>query len=173
MTTEPMRQGSVSPEISGALLDQTFRLWVEPAISEQGMNLTRQDVSKALVVFAPSTNPRVYVNDDAQLIAQVRASRDIKAGQEVTLECRGTPAGVFSGAKTLASPSNQAGTPLRQAENAGSIPVARSKDFGAEPNDDKGFRLTSRVHRVPTMSRVTRPLALTKRPKYLQTGCRH
>lgn len=52
MTTEPMRQGSVSPEISGALLDQTFRLWVEPAISEQGMNLTRQDVSKALVVLA-------------------------------------------------------------------------------------------------------------------------
>ena len=60
-----------------------------------------------------------------------------------------------------------------QAENAGSIPVARSKDFGAEPNDYKGFRLTSRVHRVPTMSRVTRPLAPTKRPKYLQTGCRH
>ena len=30
-----------------------------------------------------------------------------------------------------------------QAENAGSIPVARSKDFQPEPNDCNGFPLTS------------------------------
>ncbi|HEY8082692.1 MAG TPA: HEPN domain-containing protein [Solirubrobacterales bacterium] len=75
-----------TPEFSASLLDQVFRLWIEPAIAENGAELVRSDVVKALVVMAPLDAPTVYLNDDAGLIAHARAARSIDAGQEVTLD---------------------------------------------------------------------------------------
>jgi|GEM_PF-5381835 len=48
-------------------------------------------------------------------------------------------------------------TSASQAENAGSIPVARSKDSHRKPNDFKAFPLTSSDHRCPSLPRVTCP----------------
>jgi HEPN domain-containing protein len=75
-----------TPEFSASLLDQVFRLWVEPSIAERGVELTRSEVVKALVVMAPTEAPAVYLNDEAGLIAHVRAARAVAAGQEVTLD---------------------------------------------------------------------------------------
>ena len=83
---EPARQGPDSSEFSATLLDQVFSLWVEPAVSERGLGLTRSDVVKALVAMAPSEVPKVYINDEVQLVAQVRATRSIQQGESVTLE---------------------------------------------------------------------------------------
>jgi hypothetical protein len=44
--------------------------------------------------------------------------------------------------------------PASQAENAGSIPVARSKEFGLKPNDCKDSFLTSSDHDVPPLTFV-------------------
>jgi HEPN domain-containing protein len=80
--------GRLPPEGAAALLDQAFRLWIEPAIAERGLTITRADVVKALVAMPPSQPPLVLINDDIRddvaLIARVRAARPIEAGQTVT-----------------------------------------------------------------------------------------
>ena len=83
---ETPAHGSLPPEGTAALLDQMFRLWIEPAIKDRGLAITRDDVTKALVVMPPSDPPRVLINDEVQLIAHVRAARPIAQGQVVTLE---------------------------------------------------------------------------------------
>ncbi|MHB1525541.1 MAG: HEPN domain-containing protein [Candidatus Dormibacteria bacterium] len=62
-----------------------FRIWVEPAVAERGLGLSRSEIVQALVVLAPSDTPRVSINDEVELIASVRAARPIEAGQVVTL----------------------------------------------------------------------------------------
>jgi len=83
---ESVQPNPDSSDFSAALLDQMFRLWVEPALAERGLGLTRSDVVKALVVMAPADVPRVYINDEVQLIARVRATRSVQEGEAVTLE---------------------------------------------------------------------------------------
>lgn len=48
---EPKRNGGLDPEGIATLLDQMFRLWIEPAIEERSLGLSRADVTKALVVL--------------------------------------------------------------------------------------------------------------------------
>jgi hypothetical protein len=76
---------SLPPEIGVTLLDDAFRLWIEPAIVERGLGLSRAEVSKALVVMSPSEMPKVLINDEVRLIASFRAAGPIEKGQEVTL----------------------------------------------------------------------------------------
>jgi HEPN domain-containing protein len=86
VTVESTGQSPFPSDFSANLLDQVFRLWVEPAVAERGLGFTRSDVMKALVVMPPSDVPKVYINDEVQLIAQVRAARSIQIGEAVTLE---------------------------------------------------------------------------------------
>jgi HEPN domain-containing protein len=83
---DPSGQSPLPSDFSATLLDQVFRLWVEPEAVERGLGLTRADVLKALVVMAPSDVPKVYINDEVELIAQARAARSIEAGETVTLD---------------------------------------------------------------------------------------
>src|ERR1700692_2409985 len=82
----PQATSVLPPEGSEALLDQMFRLWIEPAIAERGLILTRGDVTTAVVVMPPSDPPRVLINEEAQVIAQIQGTRSVAAGEAVTLE---------------------------------------------------------------------------------------
>lgn len=74
------------PDVGEALVDQVFRLWVNPAIVERGLDLTRADVVKALVVFPPHDRPAVLINDDVSLRAHLRVARAVGAGEPVTVD---------------------------------------------------------------------------------------
>jgi HEPN domain-containing protein len=76
--------GALSPDGTARLLDQMFRLWIEPAIDERCLGLSRSDVTKALVVLPPSAPPQVLVNDAVQFVARVRATRRIEQGEAMT-----------------------------------------------------------------------------------------
>lgn len=82
----PQRTSVLPPEGSEVLLDQMFRLWIEPAIAERGLSLTRADVTTAVVVMPPSEPPRVLINEEAQVIAQLQVTRSVEAGEAVTLD---------------------------------------------------------------------------------------
>lgn len=118
-----------------SLLDQAFRLWVEPAVAERGLGLSRAEIVKALVVMAPSDVPKVLINDEAELIAQFRAARTIEAGEVVT----------------LADISNVEGVvPANIDENAGWIALAKIGDqiiigFDFRRNRRKAALLVSRA----------------------------
>lgn len=77
---------AVPPDAGEVLVDQVFRLWVNPAIAERGLDLTRADVVKALVVFPPHDRPAVLINDDVLLHAQVRVGRPVEAGEPITVD---------------------------------------------------------------------------------------
>lgn len=76
---------AIPPDAGEALVDQVFRLWVNPAIVERGLDLTRADVVKALVIFPPHDRPAVLLNDDVVIRAQVQLNRAVEAGEPVTL----------------------------------------------------------------------------------------
>ena len=75
----------IPPDVGEALVDQVFRLWVNPAIVERSLDLTRADVVKALVIFPQHDRPAVLINDDVILRAQVQLNRAVEAGEPVTL----------------------------------------------------------------------------------------
>lgn len=72
---------AISADAGEALVDQVFRLWVNPAIAERGLALTRADVVKALVAFPPHERPVVLINDDVRLQAQVRPGDPLEAAR--------------------------------------------------------------------------------------------
>ena len=75
----------IPPDVGEELVDQVFRLWVTPAVVERGLQLTRADVAKALVIFPPHERPAVLINDDVLLHAHVRLGRPVEAGDPVTV----------------------------------------------------------------------------------------
>lgn len=77
-----MTQGEFDREFHDKVLEQMFELWVEPAISERGLDLVRAD--KAAVIMPPGTAVTVLLNDEAPLVARARAKRPIAAGEQVT-----------------------------------------------------------------------------------------
>lgn len=81
----PRAGGGLDPEGAATLVDQMFRLWIEPAIAERSLGLSRADVTKALVVLPPSEPPQVLLNDAVQFVARLRATRTIGPGEVVTL----------------------------------------------------------------------------------------
>lgn len=72
------------PEFSAALQEQIFDLWVEPELQRRGLDMDRDGVSKALVIMAPARPVETLINDEAELVAHVRATRPIEAGEAVT-----------------------------------------------------------------------------------------
>ena len=80
LASETSKSGDTEPKFGAALLDQVFRLWVEPAIVERRLGLTRAEVVQALVVMPPSDAPQVFINEEAELIAHVRSAGPIDAG---------------------------------------------------------------------------------------------
>jgi len=66
------------------VLDQMYRLWIEPAIQTRGLNLTRDRVMKAVVVMPPNGPIEVLLNDDVQLLAEAVAQRPIERGEGLT-----------------------------------------------------------------------------------------
>jgi uncharacterized protein (UPF0332 family) len=83
--SEHSGSGSLPPEFGVTLLDEAFRIWIEPEIAKRGLKTTRTEVSKALVVMSPAESPKVLINDEVQLIATFRAAGPIEKGQVVTL----------------------------------------------------------------------------------------
>lgn len=74
------------PDFATNLLEQIFSLWVEPELERRGLPVDRSTVHKALVTFSPDQAqvPVIAINDEAELVGSIRATRDIKAGEPVT-----------------------------------------------------------------------------------------
>ena len=71
------------------VLDQSFRLWIEPAIATRGLDLTRDQVRAAAVIMPPDGPIKVLLNDDllsddVHLVASAVAQRPLEAGESVT-----------------------------------------------------------------------------------------
>lgn len=67
------------------LLEQMFELWIEPELARRGLDLNRGDIRKVVVELDPNAiGPIVKINEEAAVVAQVRATRAIAEGEEVT-----------------------------------------------------------------------------------------
>jgi hypothetical protein len=78
---EPTEQQS----FGSTLLEQMFELWIEPELARRGLNLGRDEIRKVVVELDPTASgPIVTINDDAAVVARVRATRAIAAGEDVT-----------------------------------------------------------------------------------------
>jgi hypothetical protein len=75
---EPKRNEGLDPEGIATRLDQMFRLWIQPAIEEQSLGLSRP--YQGLVVLPPSAPPPFSSNDAVQFVARVRATRASEPG---------------------------------------------------------------------------------------------
>ena len=60
---------------------QLFELWIEPELARRG-GLDRDEVRRAAVLMTDP--PTVLLNDEVQVVASVRATRSIQAGEAVT-----------------------------------------------------------------------------------------
>lgn len=76
---------SLPPEGAARLLDHVFQIWIDRTIAERHPGFQRGDVTKALVVLSPAKLPLVRINDEVELVASVRATRSLEAGEPVTL----------------------------------------------------------------------------------------
>ena len=79
MTTPGLDQHAIGER----LLAQILELWVRPALAARG-EPTDRAVSKALVMFQPSGAPVVQIDDEARLIASMRAARPIAVGEALS-----------------------------------------------------------------------------------------
>jgi hypothetical protein len=75
---------SLPHEWTASLLDQLFRIWVEPAIDERRAGVTRAEVTKALVVLSSTGSPRVQINEEVDLVAHIDVARPFEEGEPVT-----------------------------------------------------------------------------------------
>jgi hypothetical protein len=55
-------------------------------MAARGLALGRADVARALVIFPPREAPRVYINDEAELVGRFRVSRQLDEGDLVMAE---------------------------------------------------------------------------------------
>jgi len=81
---QPSADGADS-EFAANIVNQIFDLWVGPELAKRGLTLTRADISKVLVEMDPDKPLRVLINDEAELVADFVAKRDIAEGEEVTV----------------------------------------------------------------------------------------
>jgi len=72
------------PEATEPLIEQIFELWVEPELNRRGMSIDPVDIRKVVVEFIPGRSVHVLVNDEADIVAEVRATRPIAAGEAIT-----------------------------------------------------------------------------------------
>ncbi|AYF32285.1 hypothetical protein CSH63_33565 [Micromonospora tulbaghiae] len=78
---------STSPpndEFARNVVNSIFDVFVDPELSRRGLTLERDEITKVVVEIDPSRkHPRVWINDQAQVSVQVRASK-VEEGQPVT-----------------------------------------------------------------------------------------
>jgi hypothetical protein len=80
-----MISGQLPDDFSTKLVIWIFDLFVEPEITRRGLALDRDEVRKVVVELNPDRpHPLVRLNDQAEIVAQVRATRDIAEGEDVT-----------------------------------------------------------------------------------------
>jgi HEPN domain-containing protein len=127
-------------ELGPALLDQLFRLWVEPAIAERGLGITRAEVRKALVVVPTAGPLTVLINDEVELLAQVEVGRSLEPGEDISLSDiidvhTLSPANVDPNAGWIAMVDLGGGPivafDLRRNREIASLLVERAAEFGA------------------------------------------
>jgi hypothetical protein len=69
------------------VVNSIFELFVMPEIVRRGLALERHEVRKVVVELNPDRkHPVVRINEAAQIVAQVRVTRDLAEGEEVTVE---------------------------------------------------------------------------------------
>jgi hypothetical protein len=73
-------------EMAAALLDQVFDLWVLPEITARGLQLGRDQVTRALVTLEPSAVPKVSINDEAMLSVRMPAPGPVAAGEAIPID---------------------------------------------------------------------------------------
>lgn len=67
------------------LLEQMFELWIEPELARRGQPVDRSQIRKVLIEMDPSRpRPVVTLNDEVEIVAKVRTTRDIQAGEPMT-----------------------------------------------------------------------------------------
>src|SRR5438067_1076215 len=82
--TEPDSR-SEGPAFGVGLLNSIFNVWVEPELKRRGLQLTRDEIVKVTIELDPSQpTPVIKLNDEAGIIASVRATRAIDAGEAIT-----------------------------------------------------------------------------------------
>ncbi|MEU8208643.1 HEPN domain-containing protein [Micromonospora sp. NPDC049044] len=78
---------STSPpndEFARNVVNSIFDVFVEPELSRRGLTLERDAITKVVVEIDPGRkHPRVWINDQAQISVQVRASK-VEEGQSIT-----------------------------------------------------------------------------------------
>jgi hypothetical protein len=69
------------------LVNSIFELYVEPELIRRKLKLNRDEIRKVTVELSPDRpDPRVRLNDEAEIVAQVRFKRDVAEGEDVTAE---------------------------------------------------------------------------------------
>lgn len=80
-----MTSAQLPDDFSTNLVNWIFELFVEPEITRRGLALDRDEVRKVVVELNPDRpHPLVRLNDQAKIVAQVRFTRDIAEGEDVT-----------------------------------------------------------------------------------------
>ena len=73
-------------EFGQRVFDQVFSLWIEPELVRRGIAPGRTQVHAGLVVLPPGGSPEVHINDEAQIVATVKARGPVSAGAPVALD---------------------------------------------------------------------------------------
>ena len=84
MRVEQQPPHGPDPEFAATVVTHVFDLWVRPELKRRGLGLTRADIRKVVVEMDPDKPLRVLINDEAEIVGQATAKRDIAEGEEVT-----------------------------------------------------------------------------------------
>jgi hypothetical protein len=72
-------------DLSTSVVEQIFDLFITPELDRRG-GLQLSDVRKALILLPSNGPPEVRLNEEAALVGEGRATRDIEAGEEITVD---------------------------------------------------------------------------------------
>jgi HEPN domain-containing protein len=84
--TLAVREPDESGPSADALIDQMFTFWIVPHIEASNLDITRDQVVRALVVLHPHGAPEVKLNEQVELLATVQVRDAVASGEPVTAE---------------------------------------------------------------------------------------
>jgi hypothetical protein len=77
-------EGPVGDEdFNGAVLRNIYEVFLEPEVAARGGREVVGPIRKGVVLLEPGAGVRVLLNDEAEVVATVRATRAIAAGEEI------------------------------------------------------------------------------------------
>lgn len=77
-------EGPVGDEdFNGAVLRNIYEVFLEPEVAARGGREVVGPIRKGVVLLEPGAGVRVLLNDEAEVVAIVRATRAIAAGEEI------------------------------------------------------------------------------------------